>query len=194
MHSTMVKRPLFGLLALILFGCASQQQGSVQSQMEESLMPKLASLPDLGPAPELTNDIWLNVDAPLRLADLHGKVVILDMWTFGCINCQHVIPSLKDWHSKFADQGLVIIGNHFPEFSYEADLNNVKDAVARYGIEYAVAQDNDGATWQAYKNHYWPALYLIDKKGHIRYIHIGEGQYKETEENIQALLAEEYLE
>ena len=157
-------------------------------------MLKLAALPDLGPAPELTNDIWLNVDAPLRLADLRGKVVIIDMWTFGCINCQHVIPSLKDWHSKYADLGLVIIGNHFPEFSYEEDLANVKDAVARYGIEYAVAQDNDGATWQAYKNHYWPALYLIDKKGHIRYVHIGEGQYKETEKNIQALLAEDYSE
>jgi len=191
MHSAIVKRLLFGLLATILFGCASQNSAQPQT---DSAMSKLASLPDLGPAPELTNDIWLNVDAPLRLADLRGKVVIIDMWTFGCINCQHVIPSLKDWHSKYADQGLVIIGNHFPEFSYEADLANVKEAVTRSGIEYAVAQDNEGETWQAYKNHYWPALYLIDKKGHIRYVHIGEGQYKETEKNIQALLAEDYSE
>jgi len=154
-------------------------------------MSKLASLPDLGPAPELTNDTWLNVDAPLRLANLRGKVVIVEMWTFGCINCQHVMPSLKEWHSKYKDSGLVIIGNHYPEFSYEADLENVKNAVAEYGIEYAVAQDNEGATWQAYKNIYWPALYLIDKQGHIRYIHIGEGNYKETERNIKALLAEE---
>lgn len=194
MHSTILKRLLFGLLALVLFGCAPQRQDNIPSQMEEPVMPKLASLPDLGAAPELTNDTWLNVDAPLRLANLRGKVVIIDMWTFGCINCQHVIPSLKDWHSKYADQGLVIIGNHFPEFSYEEDLANVKDAVARYGIEYAVAQDNDGTTWQAYKNNYWPALYLIDKKGHIRYVHIGEGQYKETEKNIQTLLAEDYSE
>ena len=191
MHSAIVKRLLFGLLAIILFGCAPQD--STHPQID-SAMSKLASLPDLGPAPELTNDIWLNVEAPLRLVDLRGKVVIIDMWTFGCINCQHVIPSLKDWHSKYADQGLVIIGNHFPEFSYEADLANVKEAVTRSGIEYAVAQDNEGETWQAYKNHYWPALYLIDKKGHIRYVHIGEGQYKETEKNIQALLAEEYSE
>ena len=155
-------------------------------------MPKSASLPDLGPAPELTNDTWLNVDAPLRLADLRGKVVVVEMWTFGCINCQHVIPSLKEWHSKYKDQGLVIIGNHYPEFSYEEDLANLKDAVARNGIEYAVAQDNDGATWQAYKNHYWPTLYLIDKHGHIRYVHIGEGRYSETEDNIKALLAETY--
>jgi len=192
----MMKKVLFGLLTLILFGCAPQQsaplQREAQTQMEEPAMPKVASLPDLGVAPELTNDIWLNVDAPLRLANLHGKVVIVEMWTFACINCQHVIPSLKDWHSKYADQGLVIIGNHYPEFSYEADLNNVKDAIARDGIEYAVAQDNDGATWKAYKNHYWPALYLIDKQGHIRYVHIGEGQYAETENNIKALLAEAY--
>jgi len=103
-----------------------------------------------------------------------------------------VIPSLKEWNEKYKDSGLVIIGNHFPEFGYEKELDNVKDAVARYGIEYAVAQDNNGATWQAYKNHYWPTMYLIDKQGHIRYVHIGEGRYKETEENIQALLAEAY--
>ncbi|MBV6450733.1 MAG: Protein DipZ [Anaerolineales bacterium] len=103
-----------------------------------------------------------------------------------------MIPSLKEWHDKYNDQGLVIIGNHYPEFDYEADLVNVQDAVTRMGIEYAVAQDNDGATWRAYRNHYWPTLYLIDKQGHIRYMHIGEGGYAETEENIKVLLAEEY--
>jgi hypothetical protein len=101
-----------------------------------------------------------------------------------------VIPSLKEWHSKYAAQGLVIIGNHYPEFSYERELANVEEAVNRLGIQYAVAQDNDGATWRAYKNHYWPTMYLIDKQGHIRYVHIGEGQYAETENNIKALLAE----
>jgi len=101
-----------------------------------------------------------------------------------------VIPSLKEWDQKYRDQGLVIIGNHYPEFGFEKDLDNLKSAVAEYGIEYAVAQDNNGATWRAYKNHYWPTLYLIDKNGHLRYIHIGEGNYKETEANIQALLTE----
>jgi thiol-disulfide isomerase/thioredoxin len=185
-----MKRVLFGLIALLLFGCASQPSAA-QEEME-SAMPKLAALPDLGPAPELTNDTWLNVAAPLRIADLRGKVVIVEMWTFGCINCQHVMPSLKEWYSKYKDQGLVIIGNHFPEFSYEKDLANLRDAVARNDIQYAVTQDNDGATWRAYKNQYWPTLYLIDKQGHIRYVHIGEGRYKETEENIKALLAETY--
>ena len=185
----MMKRLLFGLMALIFFGCAPQQ---AQAPSPDSSMLKTASLPDLGLAPELTNGVWLNVDAPLRLADLRGKVVIVEMWTFGCINCQNVMPSLKEWHARYKDQGLVIIGNHFPEFSYEADTENLKEAIVRFGIEYAVAQDNDGATWKAYKNHYWPALYLIDKQGHIRYVHIGEGRYEQTEENIKALLEETY--
>ncbi len=144
----------------------------------------------MGPAPELSGDTWLNAEAPLRLADLRGKVVLVEMWTFGCINCQHVIPSLKDWNSRFQDQGLVIIGNHFPEFDYEADLGNLQDAVARNAIEYPVVQDNEGDNWRAFNNHYWPALYLIDKNGRIRYVHIGEGAYAETETAIQALLAE----
>lgn len=103
-----------------------------------------------------------------------------------------MIPSLKEWDQKYRSQGLVIIGNHYPEFSYEADLDNLKDAVARYGIEYAVAQDNDGLMWRAYNNRYWPSLYLIDKQGNIRYHHIGEGAYAETESAIQQLLAEAY--
>ena len=197
MHSALVRRYLFGLLAFLLFGCSARQnvssdQSEAPPPTEKPAMLKAASLPDLGPAPELTNDTWLNADSPLRIADLQGKVVIIEMWTFGCINCQNVMPALKEWHSRYADQGLVIIGNHYPEFSYERDLENVKNAAAKFGLEYPIAQDNDGATWRAYKNRYWPTLYLIDKQGHIRYVHIGEGRYAETEENIKALLAEEY--
>jgi thiol-disulfide isomerase/thioredoxin len=172
-------------LFLTLAACASRTE-----PMTTQPSTTAAYLADLGPAPELTNETWLNVDSPLRLADLRGKVVVIDMWTLGCINCQHVIPSLKEWDQKYRDQGLVIIGNHYPEFDYEANLDNLKDAVARYQIQYAVAQDNDGFTWRAYNNHYWPSLYLIDKRGHIRYNHIGEGAYTETEAAIQALLAE----
>ena len=97
---------------------------------------------------------------------------------------------MREWHNQYRDAGLVIIGNHYPEFSYEKDLENLKSAVAEYGIEYAVAQDNDGVTWQAYNNRYWPTMYLIDKNGHLRYVHIGEGNYQETEANIQFLLTE----
>ncbi len=103
-----------------------------------------------------------------------------------------MIPSLKEWDETYRDQGLVIIGNHYPEFSFEEDLTNLQAAVAENGIEYAVAQDNDGATWRAYKNRYWATLYLIDKKGHLRYVHIGEGRYNETEAAIQSLIAETY--
>jgi thiol-disulfide isomerase/thioredoxin len=152
----------------------------------------VADLPDYGQAPELTNQVWLNVDHPLHLADLHGKVVAIEMWTLGCINCQHVIPSLRDWYAKYKQQGFLIIGNHFPEFQYEANLDNLKQAVKQYQIEYPVAQDNNGATWNAYHNNYWPALYLIDKRGHIRYRQIGEGAYDTTEAAIQSLLTESY--
>lgn len=153
---------------------------------------KAVALPDLGAAPELANSIWLNSDAPLRLAHLQGKVVGLEMWTFGCINCQHVIPHLKQWHAAYKDQGFVLIGNHFPEFGFERELDGLKQAVDQAGIQYAVAQDNDGATWSASRSRYWPTLYLIDKRGRIRYVHIGEGAYDETEHNIQALLSEAY--
>ena len=98
-----------------------------------------------------------------------------------------MIPSLRGWHNKYGDQGLVVIGNHYPEFSYERDLDNLKEALVRLDVPYAVAQDNDGKTWMAYRNRYWPTLYLIDKRGHIRYVHIGEGRYTETESAIQAL-------
>ena len=101
---------------------------------------------------------------------------------------------MREWHETYASQGLVIIGNHYPEFAYEADLDNLEDALTRLEVPYAVAQDNEGETWRAYKNRYWPTLYLIDKRGHIRYKHIGEGAYEETEAAIQALLAEPFVE
>ncbi|MFZ5909397.1 MAG: hypothetical protein ACOYYU_05220 [Chloroflexota bacterium] len=103
-----------------------------------------------------------------------------------------MIPSLRGRHEQYADQGLVIIGNHYPEFSYEKDLDNLEQAIIDLDVPYVVAQDNDGATWRAYKNRYWPTLYLIDKRGHIRYVHIGEGAYEATESAIQDLLTEKY--
>ena len=101
-----------------------------------------------------------------------------------------MIPSLREWHEKYGNQGLVVIGNHYPEFDYERELENLKEAVKELRIPYAVAQDNEGVTWRAYRNRYWPTLYLIDKAGHVRYVHIGEGRYEETESAIQALLEE----
>jgi thiol-disulfide isomerase/thioredoxin len=183
-----MRKTFIFLLLLALSACAAPADGLVDldSFMNDS------ALRDYGPAPELHNQVWLNVDQPLHLADLRGQVVLLEMWTFDCINCQHVMPSLKGWYEKYSRQGLVIIGNHFPEFSYEADLDNLKQAIQRFQLPYAVAQDNDGATWSAYANNYWPALYLIDKTGRIRYKTIGEGAYDETEQAITSLLAEAY--
>jgi thiol-disulfide isomerase/thioredoxin len=146
---------------------------------------------DYGAAPELNNTTWINTDnKPRKLADLRGQVVLLEFWTFGCYNCVNTFPAMKEWHAKYKDKGLVIIGDHFPEFAYEREIENVRNAVKRFGIEYAVAIDNDGATWAAYGNRYWPTMYLIDKRGHIRYIAIGEHDYSRTDQAIQALLAE----
>ena len=183
-------RPIWWtFLVLGLTGCAAAAPGSNVQSLSEA---HAGTLPDLGAAPELANSVWLNTDAPLRLADLRGHVVGLEMWTFDCINCQHVIPSLKGWYAAYKDQGFVLIGNHFPEFTFERDLQHLKQAVSQAGIEYPVAQDNDGATWDAYRNSYWPSLYLIDKRGRIRYVHVGEGAYAETDANIKTLLAEAY--
>lgn len=149
----------------------------------------LARLPSRGVAPELSNETWLNSE-PLTLAELRGKVVMVEFWTFGCINCQHVIPYTQEWYAKYKDQGFEIVGVHTPEFAYEEDVNNVQAAVARLGVTWPVAIDNEKITWRAYANHYWPAAYLVDKQGNIRLLTIGEGHYEYTESVIQALLAE----
>lgn len=176
-----MKRWLLLLLAFVLVSCASPTMG-VQDMSSGNT--------DLGPAPELAGNVWLNTPGPLRLADLRGKVVLLDMWTFECINCRDVIPSLRGWYEKYGSQGLVVIGNHYPEYQEERDLNNLKKAVVDLDVPYPVVQDNDGVNWDAYKTLYWPTLYLIDRRGHLRFIHIGEGDYDNIEANIQALLAE----
>jgi thiol-disulfide isomerase/thioredoxin len=152
----------------------------------------MSNLPDYGAAPELNNTIWLNTDQALPLKSLGGKVVLLEMWTFECYNCLNTLPYVRAWYDAYADQGLVVIGNHYPEFSSEADLDNLRDALVRLDIRYPVAQDNDRHTWDAYANRYWPVMYLIDKNGHLRYQHIGEGAYDTTEANIRDLLREDY--
>lgn len=145
-------------------------------------------LQDLGPAPELagvTN--WIN-SAPLTLQDLQGHVVLIDFWTYSCVNCIRTLPYLEQWYAKYKDAGFVIIGVHTPEFAFEHDPSNVEAAVKRLGILYPVAQDNNYATWNAYNNLYWPADYLIDASGHLRYVVLGEGDYTQTEQIIQQLL------
>ena len=125
-----------------------------------------------------------------KLSDLKGKVVLVDFWTYSCINCIRTLPYLVDWNQKYSDKGLVIVGVHSPEFEFEKNIDNVKQAVARFGIKYPVLLDNDHGTWNAYQNSYWPRKYLVDSDGYIRYDHIGEGGYAETENAIRSLLAE----
>ena len=145
---------------------------------------------EFDPAPEIGGiSSWINSE-PLTIAGLRGKVVLIDFWTYSCVNCIRTLPYLTEWHDKYADRGLVIIGVHTPEFAFERDRDNVLAAVAEYGIEYPVAQDNDDVTWDAFRNIYWPAKYLVDGEGRIRYKHFGEGAYAETEQQIRELLAE----
>ncbi len=142
-------------------------------------------------APEITSPTWINA-APQALTDLRGKVILVEFWTFGCINCRNVEPQIKTWHRDYAKDGLVVIGVHSPEFSYEKVVDAVKKYVADHHISYAVAIDNDFIIWNRYGNRYWPAIYLIDKQGVIRYIRAGEGGYRQTEEMIQTLLEETF--
>jgi thiol-disulfide isomerase/thioredoxin len=129
-------------------------------------------------------------NSPITLSSLKGKVVLVDFWTYSCINCIRTIPHLNDWNQKYADKGLVIVGVHSPEFEFEKNYDNVKAAVQRFGITYPVILDSDHGTWNAYGNQYWPRDYLIDSQGYIRDNHIGEGGYDQTEKAIQSLLAE----
>ena len=173
---------------------------SIKKQLEDmNKKPKKKSLlpilnEDYGLAPEIIEGgKWFNLPADkqsLKIADLRGKVVLIDFWTYTCINCIRTLPYLRAWHEKYKDRGLVIIGVHTPEFEFEKNPENVQKAIQDFGLKYPVIQDNDYATWRAYDNRYWPAKYLIDKDGRIRYTHFGEGEYDTTEKKIQELLAE----
>lgn len=145
-------------------------------------------LPDLGPAPALTGATqWLN-GPPLDLAQLRGKVVLVDFWTYDCINCRNSLPYVNEWARRYADQGLVVIGVHTPEYPFERIVDNVRQAIERLGIRHPVAIDNQYRVWNAFANQYWPAHYFIDAEGRIRYAYMGEGSYVEQERVIQELL------
>ena len=132
---------------------------------------------------------WLN-SPPLTMEQLRGKVVLVDFWTYSCINCLRTLPYVKAWSDKYKDQGLVVIGVHTPEFAFEGKVDNVRAAMRRLGVDYPVAVDNDYRIWRAFNNRYWPAHYFIDAQGRIRHHHFGEGQYEQSERVIQRLLAE----
>jgi cytochrome c biogenesis protein CcdA/thiol-disulfide isomerase/thioredoxin len=180
-------------LASALF--AFEQQPAVQEELQmlrpaDPAVAQSMPLEDLGPAPELTGiTTWIN-SPPTTLAQLRGKVVLVHFWTFGCINCIHVQPYVKAWFDRYAAEGFVVIGVHTPELSFERDVDNVRHAVAEAGVRFPVAFDPDFATWNAYRNSYWPAFYFVDKAGRIRHVHFGEGDYDGSESVIRELLAE----
>ena len=153
-----------------------------------------AELADYGRAPDFAHiSDWLNTPGgrPLSLASLRGKVVLVDFWTYSCINCLRTLPHLEAWDRAYRKDGLVIVGVHTPEFAFEHSLSNVRKATRRLGVRYPVALDNDYGTWNAYSNQYWPAEYLLDRRGHVRHYHFGEGEYGRTEQLIRQLLAPE---
>ena len=169
-------------------------RGAGPGRAETAVAPG-STLPELGAAPEIQGtQRWFNTPGgrALGLASLRRqhRVVLVDFWTYTCINCIRTLPQLKAWDAKYRRDGLTIIGVHTPEFPFEKDAGNVRAAVAQDGIKYPVAQDNDYVTWNAYQNQYWPAHYLIDANGQVRYVHFGEGAYGKTESAIRSLLAE----
>lgn len=156
-----------------------------QNQLSAADLPVIRKAPDI-----LAGGQWFNSD-PLSLkGNLKNKIVLIDFWTYTCVNCIRTLPYLKSWHEKYSDQGLVIIGVHAPEFEFEKDPENLAKAITDFQISYPVVQDNNFSTWRAYNNSYWPAKYLVDGQGNLRYYHFGEGNYNETEIAIQNLLTE----
>ncbi|MBR0961789.1 thioredoxin family protein [Bradyrhizobium japonicum] len=139
-------------------------------------------------APDFTGITnWFN-SKPLSMADLRGKVVLVDFWTYGCVNCVNTLPHVTDLYAKYKDRGLVVVGVHTPEFPFERSAANVQAALKRHGITYPVAQDNDSRTWNAYRNQYWPAQYIIDQTGKIVFQHAGEGAYDQIDRTVARLL------
>ncbi|MFL9673730.1 cytochrome c biogenesis protein DipZ [Pseudomonas marginalis] len=177
-------------------GVSVLEKGVLESvpKVVEYLVSKAKAEPTLdnaqGPMPSLSGAVeWLNSPA-LTSESLRGKVVLVDFWTYDCINCQHTLPYVKDWAQKYEKDGLVVIGVHTPEYGFERIISNVRDEVKKLGITYPVAIDNNYAIWRNFDNQYWPAHYLIDAKGQVRFTHFGEGRYETQEKMIQQLLQE----
>jgi thiol-disulfide isomerase/thioredoxin len=173
-----------GIAAVCFIGNGANAVGSAVGSTAGSAIPNQTTAPEFAGI-----ERWLN-SQPLTMEGLRGKVVLVDFWTYSCINCINTLPYIKQWHEKYKDLGLVVVGVHTPEFPFEKSTANVQAALKRFDIRYPVAQDNRYATWSAYHNRYWPALYLVDAQGKIVYQHFGEGQYAETEAAIRNALAQ----
>ena len=185
-------RKAFGviiIIAVLIIAFGSNLFASTDTSASEGEVTGLQNkLAQPYPAPEFAGvSEWLNTK-PLTMAELKGKVVLVDFWTYSCINCVRTLPYITAWDKKYRDKGLVIIGVHSPEFEFEKNADNVRTALKEHGINYPVAMDNNLSTWQSFNNQYWPAHYLIDRGGNVVYTHFGEGDYDVTENNIRYLL------
>jgi thiol-disulfide isomerase/thioredoxin len=175
---------LTSVIGALIVAYAEDRSVQLPTSPEEVPLPVEGELPSLGGATE-----WLNTQ-PLTATDLRGKVVLVNFWTYSCINSLRQLPYIRAWAKKYKSQGLVVIGVHAPEFTFEGNIDNVRQAAKDHMVGYPIAIDSDHAVWNAFKNQYWPALYFVDAKGHIRYHKFGEGDYAQSELIIQQLLAE----
>jgi thiol-disulfide isomerase/thioredoxin len=159
---------------------AGEQMIPSRSLMDETKAPA---------GPEISSGNWINSE-PLTLKSLRGRVVLLEFWTFACYNCRNTLPTVKKWDAQYRDKGLTIIGVHTPELDYESNIDNLRREVAALGIKYPVVTDNDYSTWKEYKVEAWPTVFVLDKQGRVRWTHVGEGAYDQTEQVIKKLLTE----
>lgn len=174
------------LLALCLTGSAVPAVGGEMARAQEMPFAVAATRTSAPDFVGLGN--WFN-SAPLKLADLRGKVVLVNFWTYGCVNCVNTLPHVTGLYAKYKDRGFVVVGIHTPEFPFERSASNVQAALKRHGITYPVAQDNDSLTWNAYRNRYWPSQYIVDQNGKIVFQHDGEGQYEQIDRTVARLLS-----
>jgi thiol-disulfide isomerase/thioredoxin len=181
-------RHLAGAAALIISSLASSAIPCLSAEAPRSLNAPFEVAASQTTAPNFVGIAnWFN-SAPLDIASLRGKVVLVDFWTYGCVNCVNTLPHVTALYEKYKDRGLVVVGVHTPEFPFERSAGNVQAALKRHSITYPVAQDNDSRTWNAYRNQYWPAQYIVDQNGKIVFQHAGEGQYEQIERTIAGLL------
>ena len=181
---------LIGIVAGVVIVAASAYAGGLSKLLLKTFRSSTEyKSSESAAAPALAPGDWINSE-PLTLEDLRGRVVLIDFWTFGCYNCRNTLPFINDWNKRHREKGLTIIGVHSPEFDEEKNIENLRRQVSSLGISYPIVTDNDYETWNAYKVEAWPTVFLLDKQGRIRWMHVGEGAYAETEELIQKLLAE----
>jgi thiol-disulfide isomerase/thioredoxin len=188
MESSMTKRFLAATVSIVALGLIGAASVGIGGEAARDATVPITVAATQSAAPDFTGiGKWFN-SAPLNMADLRGKVVLVNFWTYGCVNCINALPHVVALNEKYKDRGLVVVGIHTPEFPFERSASNVQAALKRHGITYPVAQDNDSKTWNAWRNQYWPAQYIIDQNGKIVFQHAGEGQYEQIDRTVARLL------